>query len=180
MLTQTAFLFNCQVRRKTAGISGFFCLSLRKTSVFLGSSRLSAKELLCYAPHINVLRGECILKLLIAVKSETITELLASSLSQYDIHTCNTGTDALAMLQTHRPDALILDLTLPVIDGLTVLRKASFRPNVILALTKLATPAVLQAAADAGVQAMILIPCTIRHIIEHLNALIEKAPSAES
>ncbi len=84
------------------------------------------------------------------------------------------------MLETHRPDALILDLTLPVIDGLTVLRKSVFKPNIILALTNLATPAVVQAAADAGVQDMILIPCTIRHILEHLNALIEKAPSAES
>lgn len=119
------------------------------------------------------------MKLLIAVKSEIIANSLASFLSQYDIHICNTGTDALAMLETHRFDAIILDLTLPVIDGLTVLRKTSFRPHSILALTNLATPAVLQAAADVGVQDMILIPCTIRHIIEHLNALIEKAPSAE-
>lgn len=135
---------------------------------------------MCYAPYINVLRGERILKLLIAVKSEIITDLLVSSLSMHDIHTCDTGPDALAMLEKYRPDALILDLTLPVMDGLTVLRKTNFRPHSILALTNLATPAVLQAAADAGVQAMILIPCTIRHIIEHLNALIEKAPSAEN
>ena len=120
------------------------------------------------------------MKLLIAVKSEIITDLLVSSLSMHEVHTCDTGTDALAMLETHRPDALILDLTLPVMDGLTVLRKASFRPHSILALTNIATEAVLLAAADAGVQDMILIPCTIRHIIEHLDALIEKAPSTES
>lgn len=120
------------------------------------------------------------MKLLIAVKSEIIADSLASSLPQHDVHICNTGPDALDMLETHRPDALILDLTLPVIDGLTVLRKTSFQPHIILALTNLATPAVLQAATNAGVQDMILIPCTIRHIIESLNALIEKAPSAES
>lgn len=120
------------------------------------------------------------MKLLIAVRSEIITDLLVSALSMHDIHTCDTGTDALAMLEKHRPDALILDLSLPVMDGLTVLRKTRFRPHSILALTNLATPAVLQAAADAGVQDMILIPCTIRHIIKHLHALIEKAPSTES
>lgn len=141
---------------------------------------LSVWEILCYAPYINVLRGAYILKLLIAVKSEIITDLLVSSLSMHDVHICDTGTDALAMLEKHRPDALILDLTLPVMDGLTVLRKTGFRPYRILALTTLATPAVLQAAADAGVQDVLLIPCTIRHIIEHLNALTEKAPSAES
>lgn len=120
------------------------------------------------------------MKLLIAVKSEIITDLLVSSLSMQEVHTCDTGTEALAMLEMHRPDALILDLTLPVMDGLTVLRKTSFRPHSILALTNLVAPAVLQAAADEGVQDMILIPCTIRHIIEHLNTLIEKSPSTES
>jgi len=124
--------------------------------------------------------GGYTLKLLIAVKSEIIADSLVSALSMYDIHICDTGPDALAMLETHRPDALILDLTLPIVDGLTVLRKTSFRPRIILALTNIVNTAVLQAAADAGVQDMILIPCTIRHIIEHLNALIEKAPSAES
>lgn len=120
------------------------------------------------------------MKLLIAVKLEIIADSLASALSMYDIHICDTGPDALAMLETHRPDALILDLTLPVMDGLTVLRKTSFRPNVILALTNLASPAVLQAAADAGVRGMILIPCTIKHIVKQLNALIEKAPPTEA
>ena len=135
---------------------------------------------MCYAPYIKLSRGERILKLLIAVKSEIITDLLVSALSMHDVHTCDTGTDALAILEKYRPDALILDLMLPNIDGLTVLRKSIFNPKYILALTNLATPAVVQAAANAGVQDMILIPCTIRHIIEHLNALIEKAPSTES
>lgn len=158
----------------------FFLILARISSIFLGFSKLPVEELLCYAPYIDVLRGERILKLLIAVKSEIITDLLVSALSVHDIHTCDTGTDALAMLEKHRPDALILDLTLPVIDGLTVLRKTSFRPQIILALTNLVNQAVVQAAADVGVQGLILIPCTIRHIIEHLNALIEKAPSTES
>lgn len=120
------------------------------------------------------------MKLLIAVKSEIIADSLASALSQYDIHICDTGPDALATLETLRPEILLLDLSLPVIDGLTLLRRSCYQPMYILALTNLVNTAVLQAAADAGVQDMILIPCTIRHIIEHLNTLIEKAPSAES
>ena len=124
--------------------------------------------------------GEHILKLLIAIKSEIITELLVASLSMHDIHTCDTGPDTLAMLEKHRPDALILDLALPVIDGLTVLRKTSFLPDSILALTNLATPTVLRASTDVGVQDMILLPCSIRYIVKRLNALIDKAPLAES
>ena len=135
---------------------------------------------MCYAPHINALRGECILKLLIAVKSEIITDSLTSSLSQYDIHTCNTGTDALAMLETLQPEILLLDLSLPVIDGLTLLRKSHYKPKHILALTNFVSTAVLQAAADAGVQGLVLIPCTIRYIVQQLDTIIEHAPSAES
>ena len=152
----------------------------KKTSILLGFSRLFVGEFLCYAPCINVLRGERILKLLIAVRSEIIADSLTSCLSQYEIHICNTGTDALTILETLQPEMLILDMTLPAIDGLTVLQKTCFRPHIILALTNLVSPAVLQAAAAAGVQDMILIPCTVRHIIERLDALIEKAPSAES
>ena len=125
-------------------------------------------------------RGEYTLKLLIAVKLEILADSLAASLHQYDIHICSTGTDALAMLETLQPEILLLDLSLPGMDGLTLLQKSQFKPKYILALTNLATPVVVQAAVDAGVQDMILIPCTIRHIVKHLDALTGKAPSAES
>lgn len=119
------------------------------------------------------------MKLLIAVKSGILSKLLASSLAMYTVHTCDTGADALAMLEMHRPDALILDLTLPGIDGLTVLQKSGYKPRSILALTNLATPDVLAEAAAAGIQDILLIPCTIRHITEHLDALTGNPPSAE-
>ena len=134
---------------------------------------------MCYAPNNNILRGERILKLLIAVKSGNMADDLLAALSKYEIHICATGADALAMLETLRPEILLLDLSLPVIDGLTLLRSIHYRPKYILALTNVATPVVLQAAADAGVQDMIFLPCTVRHIIKHLNALIGKAPSAD-
>ena len=119
-------------------------------------------------------------KVLIAIKSEILTDLLSSSLPEHDIHICRTGNDAFEQIESLHPDILLLDLMLPDMDGITVLRQSVFKPHVILALTNRATPAVLQAAADVGVQNMVLIPCTIRHIIEHLNALMEKAPSTES
>lgn len=120
------------------------------------------------------------MKLLIAVKSEIIADSLATALSMYDIHICATGPDALAMLETLKPDILILDLSLPVIDGLTLLHRSHHKPKHILALTNFVSTAVLQVAADAGVQSLVLIPCTIRYIVEQLDAIIENAPSAES
>lgn len=119
------------------------------------------------------------MKLLIAVKSETIRDFLALSLSMHDVHTCHTGADALAMLETLRPDIFLLDLSLPGMDGLSLLHVSRYKPAHILALTNLVSQTVLQVAADAGVQDIMRIPCSVRYILERLNTLIEKAPSAE-
>ena len=120
------------------------------------------------------------LKLLIAIRSEVLADLLSSALPQYDIHICHTGNAALTMLEALQPEILILDLLLPVIDGLSLLCKSSYKPSSILAITTIATDGVLQEAVDVGVQDVLLIPCTIRYITEHLNALVEKAPSTEA
>ncbi len=119
-------------------------------------------------------------KILIATTSKAISSALAATLPQYEVHICNTGTEALTILETLRPDILILDLALPYMDGLTVLQKSSFRPSVILALTNIISAIVLQAAMAAGVQDMISIPCTAHYVKERLEALTEKAPSLEA
>lgn len=118
-------------------------------------------------------------KILIATISEATNAELSKALSQYEVHMCNTGVAALEMLEALRPDILILDLMLPAMDGLTVLRKSCFKPRIILARTTLITTAVLRATADVGVQEILMSPCTIRHIVDRLDALIEKAPSPE-
>lgn len=118
--------------------------------------------------------------LLIAIKSDIIRTALVKKLSSYKIHICNTGTEALEMLELLHPDILIIDLTLPDIDGLTVLQKTRYRPSVILALTNFVSDTVMQAAAAAGIQDILLIPCTIQHIISHLDVLTEKVPSPEA
>lgn len=120
------------------------------------------------------------MKILIAVRSDVITDLLLDILSEHDVHICDTGTDAVSILDTLRPDLLILDLRLRGMDGITVLRKTHHKPSLILALTDLITDSVLEAAADAGIQDVLLIPCMIQHITEHLFALIEKLPSSEA
>ena len=118
-------------------------------------------------------------RMLIAITSEATSADLSNTLSQYEVHTCNAGTEALAMLEVLQPDILILDLMLPYMDGLTVLRISRFRPSTILARTNLITAFVLRSAAELNVQDVLLIPCTTRYIIDRLAALTEKAPSPE-
>ena len=120
------------------------------------------------------------MKLLIAVRSEMIAGLLSSALSEYDIHICDTSDETISILNTLQPELLILDLRLRGTDGITVLQKSRHKPRFILAFTDLVTESIFEAAIDVGIQDVLLIPCTIRHIIEHLDGLIEKAPSPES
>ena len=119
-------------------------------------------------------------KLLIAVKSEIMGTALSDLLTHYEVSVCHNGRDALRLLETLRPDIFIVELSLPDVTGLTVLQQTCYRPPVILALTNLIAENILQAVADAGVQDIILLPCTVRHIIRHLEALIQKAPAPET
>ena len=118
-------------------------------------------------------------KLLIAAESELLGSILTETYTAYEVHSCHNGSEALALLETLRPDIFIVELSLPVICGLTVLQTASYKPPVILALTNLMTNHVLQAAAQAGVQALLFMPCTAQSIIARLDALTKKAPSSE-
>ena len=120
-----------------------------------------------------------IAKLLIAVKSEIISAALADILTLYEVSICHNGRDALLLLETMQPDVFIVELSLPVVTGLTVLQQTCYRPPIMLALTDLVTEHTLQAADHAGVQDMILLPCPIRHIARHLETMIQKVSTPE-
>ena len=62
---------------------------------------------------------------LIVEDQSEVTQLLADLLRQagYDTATATNGDDALALAAAHRPDFVLLDLTLPGRDGMQVLRE---------------------------------------------------------
>lgn len=119
-------------------------------------------------------------RVLIAMKSELLSGPLSAALCQHDVHTCSLGTDALAQIESLHPQILILDLMPPGMDGITLLQKSGYKPRIILALTNVLNQDVLAKAAAAGIQDVLLIPCTVPYILKRLNILTEKYPSAES
>ena len=118
-------------------------------------------------------------KALIATICEATNVALSNLLTEYEVHTCSTATTALRLLETLRPHVLVLDLMLSEMDGITVLKKSNFRPPIILARTNLISRTVLQAAADVGVQDVLIIPCTPRYLADRLNKLTEEVPAPE-
>lgn len=119
-------------------------------------------------------------KLLIAVRSEILAAALADALTEYEVRVCHTGTEALAVLESQWPDILLVELSLPWGSGLSVLQETGHKPPVILALTNILGESILQAAADAGVQDMVLLPSTVPNILRHLAALMQKRPAPEA
>ena len=91
---------------------------------------------------------------------------------RYEVHICARGDQAAERIEALRPDALIINLSLPYLDGLTVLRQLEHRPPAILALTNLVRTKILEDAAALGVRDMLLYPCYIKTIIEHLDNLL--------
>ena len=121
------------------------------------------------------------LKLLIAVHSSLLTDLLVKSLSShFVIHNCHTSTDMQRLIETIRPDVLVVNLRLDKQDSLSVLQNCSYKPPAILALTDLVNQEVIQRATDAEIDALSLVPCSTRYITNIIDRIAEKVPSPET
>ena len=119
-------------------------------------------------------------KVLIVIKSDMLRQRLSDALTEYDLHICHTGKEALAKMERLHPDILLLDLQLTDMPGFTLLEKASFQPRIILTFTNYVDNDVLTQAAKLGIQSVTLLPCSVRYVQAQLDRLIEKALFAES
>ncbi len=115
-------------------------------------------------------------KLLIALSSEDLCHVLQNLLaSKFSVTCCREGKTALRLLEELRPEALILDLSLPGLDGITLLERAKdFRPPVILATIKFDPTYVLEAAPDVGIGYIIKLPGDIDALVTRLLDMVNR------
>ena len=117
------------------------------------------------------------LKLLIAEGTEDFRIALAENLrDMYTLQVCSDGVTALACMQSFQPDAVILDLMLPGLDGITLLQRASelgLRP-IVLATTRFHNDYVVEAAQSLGVAYMMVKPCDVRATVSRLADLCRR------
>ena len=113
-------------------------------------------------------------KALIAHGSEELTSTLAKMLGGiFDVTTCTDGITALDYLRTIQPYAMILDLTLPFKDGLTIMEEAApICPPVVLGLVRDRSHYVLSSATAHGIGYVMLDPCDTRAVIVRLMDMI--------
>lgn len=100
-------------------------------------------------------------KVLIADSLEDLRYLLADLLQGYaDIMTAATGPETLRLLDTFRPNVLVLDMMLPGLDGISLLYRASCHRHLpaVLALTTYSSDYLLRSFGKAGVDYAMLKP----------------------
>ena len=90
------------------------------------------------------------------------------------IGTATDGQSAMEQLKAAAPEVLVLDLMLPKVDGLTVLKSlpAENRPKILL-LSVFATEYVAGAAAAAGADYLMLKPCTAQNVALRVGEILE-------
>ena len=69
------------------------------------------------------------------------------------------GAQAIAMAQRVQPDIIVMDVSMPGMDGITAARKIqTIRPTPVILLTAMDTPDLVEKARDAGVVAYLVKP----------------------
>jgi DNA-binding response OmpR family regulator len=96
--------------------------------------------------------------------------------SGFDTTLAADGATALARLQAERPDLMLLDLTLPIMDGWGVLAELSTRhdaPPVIVCTAKKSSRDVAR-AEELGAAAYLTKPFDIDHLISLIGEVLER------
>lgn len=117
-------------------------------------------------------------KILIAEADETLRAEICNLLRrQFDITLCADGSTTLELLHTLRPDVLILNLMLPILDGFYILEHSQdVLPTVVLAICDFHNDYITQTARDLGVSYMFTKPCQPRIIAARVDHLLNHVP----
>jgi len=107
------------------------------------------------------------------------------SLEGYEVSTALSAEDALTVLETFKPDIILMDVQLPGIDGLQLTRQLKADPNrrdiIVLAVTAYAMKGDMEKALAAGCDGYVskpFDPPTLCSIVQHHLSLQKVTPCA--
>jgi len=123
-------------------------------------------------------------RILIADDDRAIREALARALSLegYDVVQASDGAAALSQIEATSPDAMVLDVMMPNVDGLTVcrvLRAERNRVPVLMLTARTETPDRV-AGLDAGADDYLPKPFDLDELLARLRALLRRTRPDES
>ncbi len=110
-----------------------------------------------------------------SVNRELLRELLSAR--DYAVEEAENGVQALEMMKQRRPDVLLLDLNMPVLDGFATLRKVREDPELsglpVLAVTASAMRGDEEKALEAGFDGYLSKPVKSKTLFEQLDRLLK-------
>lgn len=119
-------------------------------------------------------------RILIVEDDLSVQEALAVGLEDaYDVEVTGTGEDALEILMARPFDAVVLDLMLPGMDGVSLMRAMRERNIRVPAVLASASPLVASAARELGAIDYLAKPFTLRQIESKLSRVFERTFPAE-
>ena len=120
---------------------------------------------------------------LVVEDDEDILSLVAKRLrlDGYEVVEARDGEEALQVAQATKPDIAVLDLGLPGLDGLEVLRRIradeTLGPMIVVLLTARAQEADVRRGFDAGADAYIRKPFSPTKLSESVSELVKRHAS---
>ena len=124
------------------------------------------------------------LRILAVDDEQMLTDLLAMALRMegWEVRTASSGLEALQVAREFEPDALVLDIMMPDLDGMSVLRRLRESGNLVPVLFLTAKDAVGDriAGLTAGGDDYVTKPFSLEEVIARLRAIIRRTGSATS
>ena len=100
------------------------------------------------------------------------------------VTTAKSGEEALRFIAGEKPDAIILDILMPGLDGVSVCRRIRANPFVdavpIIFLTAVGTIDVIEEALDAGGDDYLVKPFDVIELVARVQALLRRTEEATS
>lgn len=125
-------------------------------------------------------------KILLVDDDPDILELLEYNLAKenYQLAKAYDGKEALEIAQVFKPALIIMDVMMPVMDGIETARKMKLMPElkntIILFLTARSEEFTEVAAFDAGAHDYIIKPIKPRALVSRINALLKRETTEET
>jgi two-component system response regulator MprA len=123
-------------------------------------------------------------QLLLAEDDRAVRESLvrALTLEGYDVVATTNGAEALDRLRSSRPDLVLLDVSMPIVDGLTVCRVLRSERNrvPILMLTARTETRDRVAGLDAGADDYLPKPFDLEELFARIRALLRRAVPSDA
>lgn len=111
--------------------------------------------------------------------TRTLLELILSS-GGHEITLLNDGREALAYLKTNTPDLIVIDVNMPVLDGIEVCSRIKklprFKKISVIVLTSMNDAETRVRAIDAGASEIVYKPLTGKNFLRTIQGFLQQNP----